>query len=251
MGNARHIPKVTIGSAYNPDATACRVYGGMVHSDGVYSAPAGSVSAPAIHFGDATTGIYRSGSNQVSVAVSGVQRALIDSTGVTVTGYVRAAGVDAWAAVVADATSNTANQGPVLQFVRARNGGAGARAATQNGDSLGEFTAAPYISGTAQATAAAISFAQDGAIGTRAPGRIMFRTAGASSGGLATALTVWSDQKVQVHAAFQHSGSLWGILGATPRGKYTITGSRGGNAAVASIIAALVAFGHAIDGTTA
>lgn len=42
-----------------------------------------------------------------------------------------------------------------------------------------------------------------------------------------------------------------GFYGATPIAKPTITGSRGGNAAVASIAAALAAYGLAIDNTTA
>ena len=41
-----------------------------------------------------------------------------------------------------------------------------------------------------------------------------------------------------------------GVLGAAPRGVYTLTGPKGGNAAVASVVDLLVSFGFAVDQTS-
>jgi hypothetical protein len=42
-----------------------------------------------------------------------------------------------------------------------------------------------------------------------------------------------------------------GVLGATPVAQQTVTGSRGGNAALASFLTALATFGFIVDSTTA
>lgn len=49
---------------------------------------------------------------------------------------------------------------------------------------------------------------------------------------------------------FGTPSSLFGIFGATPVTKPTVTGSKGGNAALTSVIAALVALGFITDTTT-
>ena len=41
------------------------------------------------------------------------------------------------------------------------------------------------------------------------------------------------------------------VNGATPPAKPTVTGSRGGNAALASLLTALASYGLIVDGTTA
>jgi hypothetical protein len=64
---------------------------GMVRLDGdtmtgVLTLPAGTVSAPALTFGDSTTGIYRSASNEIAITNSGTQRLRTTTSGVTITG---------------------------------------------------------------------------------------------------------------------------------------------------------------------
>jgi hypothetical protein len=50
---------------------------------------------------------------------------------------------------------------------------------------------------------------------------------------------------------FAHRGTLIGFYNATPATKPTVTGSRGGNAAVANLLTALAALGLILDSTTA
>jgi hypothetical protein len=64
---------------------------GMVRLDGdtmtgVLTLPAGTVSAPALTFGDSTTGIYRSASNEIAITNSGTQRFRTTTSGAVVTG---------------------------------------------------------------------------------------------------------------------------------------------------------------------
>lgn len=47
------------------------------------------------------------------------------------------------------------------------------------------------------------------------------------------------------------TGSLISVFGATPVGKQTVSGSRGSNAALASLLTALAAFGWITDSTSA
>ena len=53
---------------------------------GVLAASAGSASAPSLHFGDSTTGLFKRGSNQIGFAFSGTERAFIDQNGLSLLG---------------------------------------------------------------------------------------------------------------------------------------------------------------------
>jgi hypothetical protein len=64
----------------------------------------------------------------------------------------------------------------------------------------------------------------------------------------ATCTIPWSNARA---LSLQPSGGTLGLLGATPVARQTLTGAKGGNTALASVIAALVAFGLATDTTTA
>lgn len=55
---------------------------------------------------------------------------------------------------------------------------------------------------------------------------------------------------VNVGGAFDHDGSTIGFYGATPAGKPTITGSKGGNAALTNLLGALAGMGLLTDSTT-
>ncbi len=65
-----------------------------------------------------------------------------------------------------------------------------------------------------------------------------------------TALSLTITQSLLV-ATVQHVGSLYGAFSATPTTKPTVTGSRGGNAALASLLTALATLGWITDSTTA
>jgi hypothetical protein len=59
---------------------------------GTLTLPAGTVSAPALTFGDSTTGIYRSASNEVAITNSGTQRFRTTTSGAVVTGTLTVGG---------------------------------------------------------------------------------------------------------------------------------------------------------------
>lgn len=54
-----------------------------------------------------------------------------------------------------------------------------------------------------------------------------------------------------IGGALDHDGSTVGFYGAAPVARATVTGSRGGNAALASLLTALAGCGLIVDSTTA
>ncbi|MEU5608461.1 hypothetical protein AB0H03_06835 [Streptomyces sparsogenes] len=67
-----------------------------------------------------------------------------------------------------------------------------------------------------------------------------------------SAANEWTtDDALIVSLAFRHLGSTLGFYGATAASKPTVTGSRGGNAALASLLTALATLGLITDSTTA
>lgn len=60
-----------------------------------------------------------------------------------------------------------------------------------------------------------------------------------------------SGTTIIINGALDHDGSTAGFFGATPAAKPTVTGSRDGNAALASLITALATLGLVTDSTTA
>lgn len=60
-----------------------------------------------------------------------------------------------------------------------------------------------------------------------------------------------SGTTIILNGALDHDGSTAGFFGATPASKPTVTGSRDGNAALASLITALATLGLVTDSTTA
>ncbi|MFD8279713.1 hypothetical protein ACFV47_11015 [Streptomyces solisilvae] len=63
--------------------------------------------------------------------------------------------------------------------------------------------------------------------------------------------TLRTDDSLIVALAFRHLGSTLGFYGATAASKPTVSGSRGGNAALASLLTALSTLGLVTDSTTA
>jgi hypothetical protein len=62
---------------------------------------------------------------------------------------------------------------------------------------------------------------------------------------------IGTDDSLAVGADLQHWGSKLGLFGTTAVSKPTVTGSRGGNAALASLLTALAQLGLITDSTTA
>ncbi len=62
----------------------CAALTGAPQFTGALKAPAGAAGAPAITFGDATTGLYRPGANQIGVAAGGANVATFSATALTV-----------------------------------------------------------------------------------------------------------------------------------------------------------------------
>jgi hypothetical protein len=60
-----------------------------------------------------------------------------------------------------------------------------------------------------------------------------------------------TDDALTIALALRHLGSTLGFYGATAAAKPTVTGSRGGNAALASLLTALSTLGLITDSTTA
>ena len=50
---------------------------------GVLAASAGSASAPALHFGDSTTGLFKKATNQIGLTFAGTEKLFFDQNGVT------------------------------------------------------------------------------------------------------------------------------------------------------------------------
>lgn len=50
---------------------------------GVLAASAGSASAPSLHFGDSTTGLFKKGSNQIGLTFAGTEKSFFDQNGLT------------------------------------------------------------------------------------------------------------------------------------------------------------------------
>lgn len=58
------------------------------------------------------------------------------------------------------------------------------------------------------------------------------------------------DADVEINGALNHDGSTVGFFNIAPATRQTITGSRGGNAALASLLTALAAYGLIIDSSS-
>lgn len=71
-----------------------------------------------------------------------------------------------------------------------------------------------------------------------------------NSGQSTTYLSV-SGTTITLNGALDHDGSTAGFFGATPTTKPTVTGSRGGNAALASLLSALATLGLITDSSSA
>jgi len=63
-------------------------------------------------------------------------------------------------------------------------------------------------------------------------------------------VSIEADGTLNVASDFEHSGTNLGVFGTTPTSKQTVTGSKAANAALTSLMAALVAYGLVADSTS-
>jgi hypothetical protein len=127
-----------------------------------------------------------------------------------------------------------------------------APATLQSGDTIASLSARAWTSGTTFTQSGFFRFQAAENHSSTATGSSFILQVCANGGTtLATALTLDQDRKMTVPGAFAHTGSTFGVLNTAPATKQTVTGSRGGNAALASLLAGLVAYGLITDSTTA
>ena len=79
--NSANSAFITLGNVSEANFGHLDLSGGTL--TGVLGLPNGSASAPSVHVGDSTTGIFRKGSNQLGLAFSGTEKAFFDQNGLT------------------------------------------------------------------------------------------------------------------------------------------------------------------------
>jgi len=205
---------------------------------------AGSVGAPSLHFGDATTGIYRPAANQIGLSISGTQRILFNSSGIEVSGtYLQATNSGGSASFRCYTYRDSTTQSS-YNLYNAR-GTLASPANLQSGDANGTLTVWAWQSGTTFVNNGLIGFRTTEAHSSTALGcecRI-FTTPNASTTP-AVAFTIGQNKSARI------VGGL-GVFDATPvTSKPAVTGSRGGNAALASLLTTLAGYGLITDSTT-
>tara|TARA_A100001391_G_scaffold196095_1_gene174190 strand:- start:3060 stop:3851 length:792 start_codon:yes stop_codon:yes gene_type:complete len=79
--NAANSAFITLGNVSQTNLGLLPLTGGTL--TGVLGLSNASASAPSVHFGDSTTGLFRKGSNQIGLAFSGTEKAFFDQNGLT------------------------------------------------------------------------------------------------------------------------------------------------------------------------
>ena len=79
--NAANSDFIELGNVSQPNFGFLSASGGTL--TGVLAASAGSASAPALHFGDSTTGLFKKASNQIGLTFAGTEKLFFDQNGVT------------------------------------------------------------------------------------------------------------------------------------------------------------------------
>ena len=72
---------VTLGNVSQTNLGLLPLSGGTM--TGVLAGSAGSASAPSLHFGDSTTGLFKKASNQIGLTFAGTEKAFFDQNGLT------------------------------------------------------------------------------------------------------------------------------------------------------------------------
>ena len=79
--NAANSAFITLGNVSQTNLGLLPLTGGTL--TGVLGLSNASASAPSVHFGDSTTGLFRKGSNQIGLSFAGTERAFFDQNGLT------------------------------------------------------------------------------------------------------------------------------------------------------------------------
>ena len=79
--NAANSAFIDIGNVSQTNLGLLPASGGTL--TGVLATTAGSESAPALNFGDSTTGIFKTGSNQLGLTFAGTEKIILDQNGIT------------------------------------------------------------------------------------------------------------------------------------------------------------------------
>ncbi len=79
--NAANSAFITLGNVSQTNLGLLPLSGGTL--TGVLGLPNATASAPSINFGDASTGLFRKGSNQIGLSFAGTERAFFDQNGLT------------------------------------------------------------------------------------------------------------------------------------------------------------------------
>ena len=82
--NAANSAFITLGNVSEANFGHLDLSGGTL--TGVLGLPNATASAPALHFGDSTTGLFRKASNQIGFTFAGTERAFIDQNGLSLLG---------------------------------------------------------------------------------------------------------------------------------------------------------------------
>ncbi len=211
---------------------------------------AGTAAAPAAAFqGDTGTGMWSPAASKIAFSLGGAEAARLDSSGLTLVVDLLARG--------ATLTRNGAT-GPVALLACRGAGNAqvtgrrsadsgGVDGATADGDVLFQLIGQGH-SGSAFRSMADARVIQDGAHGgTTTAAKWSLRTMSASAG-LQERLVVTATE-TQVKQALTVAGKV-GFYGAEAAAKPTVTGSRGSNAALASLLTALAGLGLLTDSSS-
>ena len=79
--NAANSAFIDIGNVSQTNLGLLPASGGTL--TGVLATTAGSESAPALNFGDSTTGIFKTGTNQIGLTFAGSEKIILDQNGIT------------------------------------------------------------------------------------------------------------------------------------------------------------------------
>ena len=188
---------------------------------------AGSLTAPAIVCPtDAGTGLYWDGTN-LQFGVNGSRRAFLSSNGLNTVRYGAQSGMRGYRANGTDASPT----------------------ATADTEILFDFNAYGH-NGTDFAPSSVVRFRQDGAIsGANCPSSVALISRN-SSGSALDCVVCRATGTTEIKLALAHQGSTLGFFNTTPTTKPTITGSRGGNAALADLLTKLAGLGLLTDSTS-
>jgi hypothetical protein len=220
----------------------------MTIKAGLVTFAAGSASVPGLNFGDADTGPYHYGTNQLGFTAGGAARFVIGSTNISLADFnvVRNA-----ASAMGFYSYNNATAQARTNYYCAR-GTEASPASLQSGDENGSFHFRSWGTGTTYNTAAKMMvLATENHSNTACGTKFVFQTTPNASTTAATALEIGQDKTLTIKGSIDHDGSTIGFFGTAPTTKQTMTGAKSGNAALASVIALLAAYGLGVDNTTA